>query len=105
MVVQARMPLIRLSAHLPLNILELPTACRISRCRPWASPRDGEPSVAGGSGFWGRPPPPPPPPSTRDVGRPPTGRSPARPAGGDRRGPPGTKAGSRPPPPPPPPAT
>ena len=35
----------RLSAHLPLNILELPTASGVSRCRPWASP-GGEGSCA-----------------------------------------------------------
>jgi hypothetical protein len=42
----------RLSAHLPLNILELPSACGISRCRPWAFSAGGGSCVAGGSAPW-----------------------------------------------------
>jgi hypothetical protein len=42
----------RLSAHLPLNILELPSACMISRYKPWASPAGGGSFVAGRSAPW-----------------------------------------------------
>jgi hypothetical protein len=40
---------IRLSAHLLVNISELPTAYEFNRCRPWASPGGGGSCVAGRS--------------------------------------------------------